>query len=75
MQDILASHPTDFLDIRKLNADAEEKILLSKLDTIFRQLAATRQEQAIIDGTMNSPTSEAILALYAIPQFTLNPIE
>ena len=73
--DIQRRYTDDSLNIRKLNADAKEKILLRKLDTTFCQVAATRQEQANIDGTMNSPTSEAILALYAISQFTLNQIE
>ena len=63
------------LDTRKLNADAQEKLLLSELNTTFRELAAIRQEQAINDATMYSPTSEATLSLYALPQFTLNPIK
>ena len=46
-----------------------------KLDTIFHQLATVQQEQAIIDETWNSSKSEAVLALYAIPQFALNPIK
>ena len=52
------------LDTRKLNADAQEKLLLSELNTTFRELAAIRQEQAINDATMYSPTSEATLSLY-----------
>ena len=62
--DIQRRYIDDDLDTRKLNADEQEKFLLSKLNTTFRELAAIRQEQAIIDATMNSPTSEATLALY-----------
>ena len=73
--DIQRKYTDDALDTRKLNADAQEKFLLRKLNIIFRELAAIRQEQAINDAIMYSPTSEATLALYALPQFTLNPIE
>ena len=73
--DIQGRYNDDALDTRKLNTDAQEKLLLSELNIIFRELAAIRQEQAINDATMYSQESEATLALYALPQFTLNPIE
>ena len=73
--DIQRRYIDDDLDTRTLNADAQEKFLLSKLNTTFRELAEIRQEQAINDATMYSPTNEATLALYALPQFTINPIE
>ena len=73
--DIQRGYEGDAFDARKLNAGAQEKFLLSKLNIIFRELAEIRQEQAINDTSMYSQESDATLALYALPQFTLNPIK